>query len=1062
MTGPLARQFETLFPPARRQRGALLFEAGAVEIQGRDGDETHALVWPDDDEVKVHVMVTGKTLTTDCTCLGPPFCEHAFAVVLQLDRLARSQERQAAAAIASTPATPAPERPTPAPKPGNAADAHEWRQRWKQVESTTRPIARPASKLPGYVVDLTASRDRDRLVGHIVFPATENGDRRLTTARSLDIDGLPPTHRDLAHAILGSHGKHGHELASPFMFGATMTPVLVRLLAATDNVFVIDSVQKPTRPAEPLRFDLEQPFVGHVTVQRTANAVLVSGELRRGNERLAHPDVAAVIPGFALLADRIVPVRSEHGLPLLRTLLLEGPLHAPRADEHDLVGRVLEVVSGDPDIQCPVRFEPATAPVGAIEVRMAQAMPQHVPIELLFEYASRRCEAEGPTLLPPMTEDGAWQRRDLDAEQQLATRLVQIGGDDLDTTGMAGCYLVRRKQLDLTLTRLVDAGFLVVADGKPLLRSTKSHIAVRTGIDWFEVEGALEFDGGTRVPLAQAVAAIRQGARVVQLGDGRTGMLPTEWLASWATVLDLGEAKGDTVRLRRAQGALLDALLASRAPSAIATDQGYREFQERLAGFRGIGERKEPKGFQGTLRPYQRQGLGWLHFLREQRLGGCLADDMGLGKTVQVLALLQEVHRGGNAPPSLLVVPRSLLDNWRREAARFAPTLRVLDFTGSDRWPKRPAGRFDEIDIVVTTYGTLRQDAAKLAEAEIEFEYAILDEAQAIENEQSLTSKAVRVLRARHRLALTGTPVQNHLGELWALFEFLVPGLLGKSRAFKTLLAQSQNRGGDVDLQLLHKTLAPFLLRRTKEQVLPDLPEKQEQQLICDLDGDQRSTYDALKQHYQQRLLRGGQKLDNDERFAALEALLRLRQAACHPGLIDGALANQGSAKLDALLPMLSEIADSGHKALVFSQFTGFLAIVKQRLNAAKLRYEYLDGQTRNRQQCVDKFQNDPALPIFLISLKAGGTGLNLTAADYVFLLDPWWNPAAEAQAIDRAHRLGQTRKVVAYRLIARDTVEEKVLALQADKRQLVAAVLSADQSLLSKMTRDDLALLLG
>ena len=345
---------------------------------------------------------------------------------------------------------------------------------------------------------------------------------------------------------------------------------------------------------------------------------------------------------------------------------------------------------------------------------------------------------------------------------------------------------------------------------------------------------------------------------------------------------------------------------------------------------------------------------------------------------------------------------------------------------------------------------------------DIEFDYVILDEAQAVKNAGTASAKAVRLLRSSHRLALSGTPVENHLGELWSLFEFLNPGMLGAASVFR----RATGSGREIDEEtrkLLSQALRPFILRRTKDQVARELPAKTEQTIYCELEPAQRKLYDELRQHYRDSLR---QRIETQglgkSKIMVLEALLRLRQAACHPGLIDINRSGEPSAKLEALLAQLREVLDSGHKALVFSQFTSLLRIVRDRLDSEGIVYEYLDGKTRKRQACVERFQSDPDCKLFLISLKAGGLGLNLTAAEYVFLLDPWWNPAVEAQAVDRAHRIGQTKPVFAYRLIARDTVEEKVLELQKTKRDLAAAIIGEDNALIRNLKREDLELLLS
>ena len=413
---------------------------------------------------------------------------------------------------------------------------------------------------------------------------------------------------------------------------------------------------------------------------------------------------------------------------------------------------------------------------------------------------------------------------------------------------------------------------------------------------------------------------------------------------------------------------------------------------------------------------------------------------MGLGETVQLLAYL-ESRRVKKAEPSLVVVPRSLLFNWKAEAARFAPKLRVVEHAGTGRG--RDGRAFQRADLVLTTYGTLRNDAPFLKD--IEFDCVVLDEAQAIKNPASVSAHAARLLKGRQRLALTGTPIENHLGELWSLMEFLNPGMLGKASVFQQALGTSASTD-PAQRKLLARALRPFILRRRKEEVAPELPPKVEQTLFIDLEPEERRRYDELREYYRRRLLKDQAGSDwNQVKFHVLEALLRLRQAACHPGLLDPSLGAEPSSKLEVLLERVREVTEEGHKALVFSQFTSLLGLLRRHLEQEGIPYVYLDGQTRDRRSAVERFQEEPDCRVFLVSLKAGGLGLNLTAAEYVFLLDPWWNPAVEAQAIDRTHRIGQKRSVFALRLVARDTVEEKVIELQKSKRELVEAILGQE-----------------
>jgi SNF2 family DNA or RNA helicase len=593
----------------------------------------------------------------------------------------------------------------------------------------------------------------------------------------------------------------------------------------------------------------------------------------------------------------------------------------------------------------------------------------------------------------------------------------------------------------------------VEVDGHAFRTSTGVQAHVTSGIDWFDLHGVVHY-GDLSVTMASVLDARKRGANVVVLSDGSHGLLPHEWLDRLGPVLAGGLPTLTGARFQSSQLALLDALL-DGLPD-VAVDEPFAKAREQLAGFDRITPADPPPSFVGTLRGYQRDGLGWLHFLRTFGFGGCLADDMGLGKTVQVLALL-DARRLEGCGPSLVVVPRSLVFNWRAEVARFAPALRTLNWSGPERHDATLEP--DSVDVVFVTYGTLRRDAEHLAKTT--FDYVVLDEAQAIKNRGTATAKACRMLTARHRLALSGTPVENRLEELWSLLDFLNPGMLGTSARFSASLRDAAGAtGADATLA---RALRPVILRRTKAQVAPELPERIERTLEVELEPKQRVFYDQLQVQVRASVMQQVEtKGLGRSRLHILEGLLRLRQAACHPVLADARRHTLPSAKLEALVPALADVAAEGNKALVFSQFTEFLALVRAALDEEKIPHEYLDGRTKNRQACVERFQNDPAVPVFLISLKAGGHGLNLTAADYVYLLDPWWNPAVEAQAIDRAHRIGRTRRVIATRLVARNTIEEKILALQASKRALADAILTADRGGLASIGREELELLLG
>jgi SNF2 family DNA or RNA helicase len=662
------------------------------------------------------------------------------------------------------------------------------------------------------------------------------------------------------------------------------------------------------------------------------------------------------------------------------------------------------------------------------------------------------------------------------------------------------------RQLPLAAATLIEQKWVVTADRQAIRGPGATRLSVASGVDWFEVHGGIRYQteqGEEEISLPQILAAARSGKQMIQLGDGSSALLPEQWLAEHGLLAAIGKVEEDHLVFKNSQAALLDALLENQPNLQV--DEVFAKARQRLKQFDGIEPVSESATFHGELRPYQQQGLGWMRFLRWFGMGGVLADDMGLGKTIQVLSMLEarytapddadDIDKVTDHRPTLIVVPRSVVFNWMDEAAKFAPHLRVQAYTGQDRDALRKA--FDDHDIVITSYGLMRRDITELQDHA--FEYVVLDEAQAIKNPDSQSAKSARLINARYRLALTGTPVENHLGDLWSIFEFLNPGMLGSNTRFAQLvrggLSNAAEANGDMEgdsetdptasralwtgrgattrspeaaLQVA-QALRPFILRRTKKQVLDDLPEKTEQTILCEMEPAQRQVYDELLKHYRTTLLGNAQAAaggastgGNTSPMMVLEALLRLRQASCHPGLIDPTKTSEPSAKLDTLVEMLVELIDEGHKALIFSQFTSMLAIVRTRLEELGITHEYLDGQTRDRKRHVERFQNDPACPVFLISLKAGGLGLNLTAAEYVFILDPWWNPAVEAQAIDRAHRIGQTQHVFAYRLICEDTVEQRIAELQEKKKLLADAIIGGEGNLLSNLTKDDLAMLLS
>jgi superfamily II DNA or RNA helicase len=793
------------------------------------------------------------------------------------------------------------------------------------------------------------------------------------------------------------------------------------------------------------------------------------GALRRGDERrdLSEP-VLLIDGGWVFWPNLAARLNTFHAFKWLSYLRMKTELVVPVSQGLDLLKQLFRF-GQIPRLELPeeLRHEQVKGtPRPRLTVKKSENSFSENKVcgDISFDYSGTILSGKQSSRGVFLPKEKRVLLRDADFEAKAAFRLRQLGFKPnryayYDTDSLPE---LDARKLPAVVRTLIAENWLVDAEGQFYRSAGNFSLSVKSSVDWFELHGSVDF-GGATASFPALLAALKKGEDMVRLDDGSFGLLPEDWLKKFGLLANTGTAHDDHLRFTTPQAGMLDALLSAQ-PHATC-DAAFERLRAELKSFDSIKAQKPPGTFKGQLRPYQQDGLGWLDFLRRFGFGGCLADDMGLGKTVQVLALLESrriLRQKGDpdcANPSLAVVPRSLIFNWRQEAMRFTPQLRVLDHTGMDRI-KSTQKHFENHDLILTTYGTLRQDAVLLKD--IQFDYVILDEAQAVKNSNTASAKAVRLMRGRHRLCMSGTPIENHLGELWSLFEFLNPGMLGAASVFQ--MGASGDRAPDEDTRaLLARALRPFILRRTKAQVAKDLPQKTEQTLYCELDTTQRKLYDELRDHYRKALLG---RIDKDgvnkSKIQILEALLRLRQAACHPGLIDKARSAESSAKLDALLPQVMEVLEENHKVLVFSQFTSLLSIVRQKLDAEKITYEYLDGKTRDREEKVRRFQNDPDCKLFLISLKAGGLGLNLTAAEYVFLLDPWWNPAVEAQAIDRAHRIGQTRPVFAYRLIARDTVEEKVLQLQETKRALADAIINADNSLIRSLTREDLELLLG
>jgi superfamily II DNA or RNA helicase len=1087
---PLTRVLARLVPGGSRVKGRAYHLDGAVLHIDGSARMAHATV-QGARKYQVDIRRAGDRFLASCDC--PYFndrfviCKHIWASFLEAERrgflLGDGKIPEAATLEPVDPGDESdPEFRTPAEVARRAGRGRARRPRpWEKfLEDFSRNLAQAEAgpELPRfadsqivYVIDRAATIAGETLALDLQSrQRKKNGEwgrPKPAPVGSADLGRLPDAaDRQIVPLLLGAsdpHGSMSQFARASFRLAAPLVERALPVIAQSGRAFL--RVQPP--PGEqlmPLLWDDGPAWTFRLEIVHATRdeGFSIDGALARAGERLAIREPWLVLGGgFIVHRDRIARLDPRGAFAWLSQLRGSGPIVIPPG----ATGQLLDVLarSGVDPSELPeeLQFEIVTeSPRPCVSVRADTRASQASAATSLkaivtFDYGGHVVQpGSGATTFDPVRR--LLIRRDVAFEQSALARLTQLGfWRQWDVEYARQHLAVTTAKFPPAARELVGEGWRVEAEGRAFRSAESMRSDVRSGIDWFELHGSVDFGEGQVLALPRLLDAFRHGRTTVTLDDGTTGIVPEEWLRSWVGIAGVGETTGDHVRFKISQVALLDGALALQP--AISVDARFARTRDELASFTGITPLDAASSFAGQLRDYQRDALGWFAFLRRFGFGGCLADDMGLGKTVMVLAWLDRLRAMKQATaPSLVVVPRSVVFNWQEEAARFAPSLRVLDLSGAARSVKRLDGH----DIILTSYGTLRRDVLVLKD--VEFEYAILDEAQTIKNANTAAAKAARLVRAKHRLALSGTPVENHLGELWSLFEFLNPGLLGTSSAFARHrgAAAKQECGA---IEVLARGIRPFILRRTKAQVAPELPARTELTLHCDLQGVQRDLYDELRNHYRAALLgriaRDGMQ---KSKMHVLEALLRLRQAACHPALIDPRHKDVPSAKFDALLPQLAEVREEGHKALVFSQFTSLLALLRARLDEAGTPYEYLDGRTRDRQTVVHRFQTDPECGTFLISLKAGGLGLNLTAAEYVFLLDPWWNPAVEAQAIDRAHRIGQARHVFAYRLLATGTVEEKIAELQRSKRDLADAILQADAGLLRNLKQGDLEILLS
>lgn len=1025
---------------------------------------------------------TNKTLEARCDCPyydGGGLCKHLWASILQVDKAglgsdvpetgqlkvqhvrprSRRDERQPAHGSAQAPALPV---PNVTPVVVKLPPTMPWMAKLDQIQGITGAKTAPAfggTWLAYFVINaaetITAGKlvvdlwTRDRLSNGDLGPLKPN---RLPThdltrfSDPRDQEVLSVLGRTCEPKTFAPFGRTSGT-TSRFKVDPILETHLIPALTSAGKLFLSRSPNgSPDDADRPLRIDRGKPWEVDLKIEvASPTHYRLDGLLRRdGETRGVHEPLCIFKSSYMLFGDRIGRLSDPKQSAWALALRSPEAILVPREQGDSALKRLLS----DPavaKISWPDEMGWSTEvlnprPKGVFRELGNTSITGRMILTVSFDYAGRLVSLDDTSKTLIDLDNKRVYDRNFAFEDQTLAEALKILRDD------QGTGTIPSQELHRAATELTQNGWVVYIDNKRLVVADQFSMNVSTSTDWFDLKMEASFDNSSVGQMA-LLAALEAKNGLVKLSDGSLGMLPKEWLSRYEQISQFGEKTADGgLRFNKSQGLMLNAALSDEA--SLKADSGFLSFRDRIAKFDGVSAVKAPKGFRGKLRNYQKEGLSWLGFVEEFEMGGILADDMGLGKTIQILAFLRSRAKKGSLP-SLVVAPRSLVFNWLDEASKFVPDLKVICYAGAGR--SKQLKEIQDADLVVTTYGTLRTDIEKLKE--FEFDVAIVDEAQAIKNAKSQSAAACKELRAKHRLALTGTPIENSITDLFSILEFTSPGLL--------TLSQEREIGKDTR-DMLSKMLKPFVLRRTKEKVLTELPEKSEQVLYCEMSPTERNYYSALRDHYRATLTGQIEKSGlGRSKMHVLEALLRLRQAACHPGLVDPSKKTEISAKLGLLVSQIKEVIEEGHKALVFSQFTSLLDLVKESFDQDGIVYEYLDGQTVDRKRPVERFQTDPNCPVFLISLKAGGTGLNLTAADYVFILDPWWNPAVEAQAIGRAHRLGQSQKVFAYRMIARGTVEEKILELQKTKRDLAESIFSEDKDFLRKLTREDLEMLL-
>ncbi len=1036
----------------------------------------------DPEPYEVTIRLGGEGITSHCTC--PAFkktgqhCKHVAALLITVRNQARAK-------------LPRREAPPPAPAPAAQtapAESKSARRRDRRRRAQSQQLVVPPGLQPPPTPDASA---RSTGIGAWLTP--EGALRVLDlefrvhvrqgglTVTVLDTDARLPLLPSAAlgwQALAPTADREALRVLSRFESGNPRHPAVdirgedaAELLPhLRDRRVLLEPALMQLRFAdEPLkpRFDLEMvgsdTIVAKVTFEKPGNGrrfLLTSGGWFEGAPGW-HIDTTE---GIARAIDRRVAPAA------LRRFLRSSTIAEPASQLVSIITTGLPRVAGEIGAELPELSQ--VADVVDLEPEFSfraigSLTELHATLSVSYgdtEFAIRADGISPPIIIRPPQEGqkrATCIRCDIVAQQAAVQKLLDLGlipdesGEAFISQGENAIKFWSHSVGKLPKNWAIYVPEDLVGTkvrSQPLLMNAR----VSSGVDWLSVKVSYE-SAGVGVERDEIVRCLREGKKYVKLSDNTYAPLDA---ARVQTMIDreveLIAATNRGGKLPLSQAGRIQELL-EHADKATTT-AGVKQLFARLSSIDEIKAAKKPRGLKATLRPYQEQGLSWLRFIHEIGSGGVLADDMGLGKTVQTIALLLSLKQEKKSVPlrSLIVAPTSVVTNWEREIERFGPSLTVALWHGSAR--REYETELENVNVIITSYALLRRDIELLKK--LRLDYAILDEAQNIKNPISATAQAAKELRAERRLALTGTPIENRLSEIWSIFEFVSPGLLGPLQKFEERFARPIDQGDAKQATRLRATIHPFILRRTKIEVVKDLPPKHEVDKIVDLTPEQKAIYTQVLREVRAQVMGEVERVGlAKSQIHILAGLTKLRQAACDPRLLGlpREYSHEDSGKLSALRELVDEVESGGHKVLIFSQFVSMLKLIRGALDEDNVPYEYLDGSTTDRQDRIEHFQQDPAVPVFLISLKAGGSGLNLTAADTVIHFDPWWNPAVEEQATDRAHRIGQNRVVTVYRLVAAGTIEEKILQLKQKKKDLVASVLSEDAGGAKRLTKSDI-----